>query len=285
MDRLSGRDIALTGIPRSGTTLACKLLNRADHTVALFEPMDINTVPTAPLSAAVESIEDFLAATRRQVHETGTAPSKQQNGQVPDNFFAPLDPEGRRAPQATLGTIGVAGRDAHFTLVVKHNAMFTAALEVLTARVDTFAIVRNPLAVLCSWNSVALPVSGGRIPAGERLDPILARRLDLEDDVLERQLIVLDWFFRQFNTHLPRTRVLPYEDIVGTQGALLFDRLGVRGPEDGVLRERNANTDYRHVDVDRCAAALNSRDGAWTAWYPRDAIDAVHARMALAAAS
>ena len=36
---MSGRDLVLTGIPRGGTTLACRLLVFCDDSVALFEPL------------------------------------------------------------------------------------------------------------------------------------------------------------------------------------------------------------------------------------------------------
>ena len=42
---MSGRQLALTGVPRSGTTLCCRLLGMARGTVALFEPMDVAWLP------------------------------------------------------------------------------------------------------------------------------------------------------------------------------------------------------------------------------------------------
>ena len=146
-------------------------------------------------------------------------------------------------------------------------------------RLETLAIVRHPLAVLASWNSVALPVRDGRIPAGERLDPVLARQLDATADRTTRQLLVLDWFFSRFADALPRERVLRYEDIVASQGALLRDRAGVRGANDAVLEERNASALYRRDDIASLVRALADRDGAWRAWYPADDIDALAARM------
>lgn len=280
---MTGRDIALTGVPRSGTTLACQLLNQCADTIALFEPMDPAGVPATSLGACVDHVQAFMAATRLQVLASGTAPSKQQHGAVPDNLFARADAHGVRAAQAAPGTIAATARDAGFTLVVKHNAMFAAALPALAPRIDTFAIVRNPLAVLGSWNSVDLPVRNGRIPAGERLDPALGARLDAEPDRLERQLIVLDWFFSRFATQLPRAHVLPYESIVASHGRLLFDCLHVDGPHGRALEERNASAAYGRDDIDRCARALHARAGAWDAWYPREAIAALHARMSGAA--
>jgi hypothetical protein len=36
---MSENDVVLTGLPRSGTTLTCHLLNKLPDTVALHEPM------------------------------------------------------------------------------------------------------------------------------------------------------------------------------------------------------------------------------------------------------
>ena len=53
---MSGRQLALTGVPRSGTTLCCRLLGMARGTVALVEPMDVAGLPRGrePALAAIE---------------------------------------------------------------------------------------------------------------------------------------------------------------------------------------------------------------------------------------
>ena len=166
-----------------------------------------------------------------------------------------------------------------FTLVVKHNAAFTALLPELAQRRDTYAVVRNPLAVLGSWQSLRLPVSEGRLPAGERLDPALGARLGAAPDRLARQLAILDWCFQRFASALPRERVLRYEDIVASQGATLFDAVGLRGASDRRLDDRNASGDYRGLDVDAAEARLLAGAAGWRTWYDEDAIVGLAARM------
>ena len=95
---------------------------------------------------------------------------------------------------------------ARFTLLIKHNALFAALLPRLTETFSCLALVRNPLSVLASWQTVDLPVHRGRIPAGEELDGDLHWALEREPEVLRRQLIVLDWFFGQFHAHLEPRR-------------------------------------------------------------------------------
>ncbi|PKM01259.1 MAG: hypothetical protein CVV17_07785 [Gammaproteobacteria bacterium HGW-Gammaproteobacteria-7] len=161
-----------------------------------------------------------------------------------------------------------------FTLVIKHNAAFTALLPWLTSYwpVPVLALVRQPLAVLASWQTVPVPVADGRVPAGERLDPALADALTTEPDRLHRQLIILDWCFRRY-VALPASAVLRYEDIIATDGQALYRAAGVVGPHHA-LNPRNANPLYRELDLESLAEALRAHDGAWRRWYDNRSIDA-----------
>lgn len=265
---VSGRDIALTGVPRGGTTLACHLLGTCPGTVALFEPMDVMGLPSAPMSRAVDEVAAFFARSRAGLTETGRAPSKHRSGQIPDNPFGARDARGRRVSLVETGWIEVEPRPtADLTLVVKHNAAFAALLPELAARIDTFAIVRNPVAVLASWHSVDLPVSGGRAPAGERLDAGLRRRLDAAPGIVGRQLILLDWFFGSFERHLPSASIIRYEDIVATDGQALAAAVGLPPGEARRLESRNANPLYDASGLAHALDALLGADGPWSRRY------------------
>lgn len=279
---MNPRDIVLTGIPRSGTTLCCNLLGQAADTVALFEPMPVHELPLQP-AAALATIGDFFIHSRASLLATGTAQSQQVDGQVPDNpFGSALDASGIRVRTAHLGAIRVDKPLAKdFTLVIKHNAAFTALLPVLVPTYACYAVIRNPLAVLASWSSVDLPVAQGRLPAGERLDPALSARLESAGDVLERQLLLLDWLFGQFHRCLPVERIVRYEQVVATAGESLATATGVSVPPLP-LRSRNANHLYDAQVSVRHAQRLRSHDGSWRRFYDDEdvmaALDALQAQ-------
>lgn len=264
----SPRDLALTGIPRGGTTLACRLLGQCHDAIALFEPMPVQDL-SRTADVALTEVRAFYAAARRQLREQGHAPSKQHAGVVPDNPFAEPARAGERELLATPGYV----RPLHTlsprcSLVIKHNAAFTALLPQLAQVLPTLAIVRNPLAVLASWRSVPLPVRDGRVPAGERLDHALATALDAQPDRLQRQLLVLEWFFQRFAEHLPAAQVLRYEDIIAGQGAPLFDAARLRPTAPIVpLSNRNSRLRVDAAAAQELLAALLASDGAWRRWY------------------
>jgi hypothetical protein len=266
-------DIALTGIPRGGTTLACRLLGECRDTVALAEPIEVESLPD-DRAGAVSSILRFYAGTRHELQASGRAPGKLVEGRIGDNFFAETGDAQRRAPLVHRG------EQRHdppprpgFTLAIKHNAGFTALLPELAGSLRTIALVRNPLPVLASWQTVDLPVGAGRIPAGERFDPGLRAQLDAIADCLERQLLVLDWFYRRYAACAHLLKILRYEDIVASGGTGLFDAAGVIG-EAQALRDRNASDLYRNSAPARLAEALLAAQGVWRRFYSEDELAA-----------
>lgn len=242
--------------------------------------MEVHRLPVEDREAALDMIEDFFDRSRRSLLVDRTAMSQQVGGIVPDNPIASRrNADGRREREATRGEIVVdkpLGVD--FTLVVKHNAAFTALLPDLAQRFETWAVIRNPLAVLASWHSVNLPVSRGRLPAGERLDPGLAERLDELEDHVDRQLVILDWFFGRFHAQLAPDRVLAYEDVVASGGRMLAQACRLRVPQES-LRERNTSRLYDPVLATRLARRLLDADGAWRRFYREHDVQTLAQRM------
>lgn len=276
---MSPRNLALTGVPRSGTTLCCRLLGQAAGTVALFEPMDVAALPSAR-GAALDRIEAFYAEQRVSLASDGSAWSQQVDGRVPDNPFASeRTADGQRRREAERGRIRLGAPVAPgFVLAIKHNAAFTALLPELAERFETCAVVRNPLAVLASWHSVDLPVAQGRLPAGEHFDRDLARRLDAEPDPVSRQLLLLDWLFVRYHDCLPQARVLAYEDVVASGGGVLAQAFGVDlAPQ--ALHGRNANRLYSVDTCERLALRLQRDAGAWRTRYGDADVEALLRRM------
>ena len=285
----------LTGLPRSGTTISCELLNKLPDTVALDEPMPRRQLmgfpppsllervahrlgshrsPAVSRGAAARNIGEFLASTRRSLLEEGVATSKHVDGQVFGGKVADsTTSDGLRQRLAAKGSIQIAKKlEPDFTLVVKHNASFTALLDELVDH-RVYAIVRNPLATLLSWQSVPFPIRDGHVPYGENLDPTLAAGLAALDDPVERQLHVLGWFFGRFDTLLPKEAVVRYEDVVSSGG----QALAVVTPAAANLGEplENRNRAAATPETRELAARLLDRDGAHWNFYSRESVEAL----------
>ncbi len=220
------RELALTGIPRSGTTLACTIINRHPHALALAEPLDPNAWPI-DFDAQLSVVRSEFIFLREHCLRTGRAPSRQRNGVIVDNFFYSVGTE-RRSYAADVAEV-VIGKPLHrdFLLVIKQNAAFLALLQRLSEQMHVIAVVRHPLAVLASWLNVDLPVAHGRLPMAERMDSNLRATLDAENDVRNRQLHVLDWCYRRIGSLRGQVTVVSYESILASHGRALLAACGL----------------------------------------------------------
>ena len=262
-------DIVLTGIPRSGTTLACHLLNKCSNTVALHEPMPVWEFKGLPAEDRLLKVEEFFSSQRRSLVETGTGLSKINAGSVPTNSFAPSNAAGiPRKSICNLSTMNV-GKPLRedFTLVIKHPGYFTADLQCLRGRFPCFANIRNPLSVLLSWNTTSIKVHAGRLPMAEAFAPDLRAALDREPDVLFRQIAILDWCFSQYARLLPPENIIRYEDTIATGGKTLSLLAKEAGDLDERLSSENRNTLYDWKTAHPLAEALIKRRGAYLDFY------------------
>lgn len=274
-------DVLLTGLPRSGTTLSCELLNLVPGTVALDEPMSWDDLAAgvdpgllAPAQACA-NVALFMARTRQSVLTQGAAVTKHVGGKVTGKKIS--DQSGESGTRVGLAERGVVTIDkelgSDFTLVVKHVAGFTALLDQLSQRFPVFALVRNPLAVLNSWQTVPLPIREGHVVIGEALDTSLADRLATVEDRLERQFLLLDWFFGRFRDLLPESAIIRYEDLVAEGGRTLAGISPGATDLAVALRSRNHNPSvYDQAATAALGARLLDRDGAWWAFYPPDSV-------------
>ncbi|MGS2719912.1 sulfotransferase domain-containing protein [Paraglaciecola aestuariivivens] len=245
---MSNNSLLITGIPRSGTTLCCKLLNQHQHVVALHEPIDpANLAENCLASLAVEQIAQQIAELDHAIENGLPFTHGDKGGLTIENPVGLQTSQGVRQVVAARGKIQLPARQAgSYQLVVKQNALFTALLTELSAQFKMLCIVRNPVDVLLSWLTVDLPVNSGHIPAGERFDPKLKAAL-AEPDCLTRQLIIYQWFMQRFlASGLP---IIKYEDVIASGGAVLDKALDLQPMARETLskQERHFDTKVLHT--------------------------------------
>ena len=281
-------DVVLTGLPRSGSTLTCNLLNRCPDTVALHEPIPMGELAREfRVAALVGQVGMFIEDTRRSLLTERRAWSKTVGGQVPDNTFGEArgGQDHLRRSLASHGEVSFEGKDlsADFVLAIKHNAGFTAMLELLRERFPCYGIVRHPLAVLSSWNSVNLAVQQGHVPVGEAIDAKLRGALEGIKDRFERQFYILEWFFERFLRLLPRESILRYEDVIASQGRSLAMVTPAAAGLSEPLASKNVNRAYDAATMQTLGAKLLGREGAFWLFYSRESVEAMLASVPAAA--
>mgnify|MGYP000312523034 CR=1 FL=1 len=281
---MSERDVLLTGILRSGTTLACWVLNQLPDVVALVEP-GLGTrffiaFVRGDSQGVCASIRRFFEGTRKEILLRGRAPSLHIRGEVPANVMEERPREKLRRHIASHGKIRIAKPlSPGFWLIVKHPGTFTAPLEELARHFPTYAIIRNPLAVLASWNSVSLPVNRGHAPMAELFDSSLRRTLARIGDRWERQLYLLGWFFEKYRRVLPERAILRYEDIVATGGRALSAIVPEAAALNLPLSPRNASSLYDASLMRALGERLLRTDGPYWHFYARESVEQLVAEV------
>jgi hypothetical protein len=258
-------DVVLTGLPRSGTTLTCSLLNKLPDTVALHEPMQgIDYGDVSDPRQMSQTVKQFFDEQRTLIRERGMARSRNINGVVPDNPFGNdlLDTGARHKPLSD-----------HYMIVIKHTNRFAQILESLSEVFPVYALVRNPLSTLASWGTVDAGIRRGRPGPVGRIAPAVRERMNRFDDELDRQICLLDWFFDQFNRYLPTQSIIKYESLVASGGR----ELRVIRPEaeqlDEPLQSRNMNKLYDPGAMVQIGERLLRTEGAYWELYTRQSVE------------
>jgi hypothetical protein len=277
---VSRANIVLTGLPRSGTTLSCRLLNTLPNTVALHEPIAPGRFADAEDDQAVlEGMERFFRRMRRMIRREKVAVSKNVGGKITDNAYVHVRSEsGLRSQSGGKGTEkGKVTIDKelqeNFLLVIKQPALFSSLLPVLAQRFPCYAVVRNPLPVLASWNSVDHNVRDGHSRGAELYDEGLRRRLTSTEDRVGRQLLLLSWWYERFYTTLDQDHIIRYEDIVSSRGRALSALNPAAKTLNEPLSSQNLNALCDHAEMRELGSRLLDSEGAYWCFYTRESVD------------
>lgn len=280
-------NVVLTGPPRSGTTLTCYLLNKLPNTLALHEPIRPFSFadPKADAQDILSAMKGFFDEQRHSVTERGIAQSKHVRGRIPTDPYAAAGDRGgriryqliREGPEHGEIVVDKETFTPDFWLIIKDPATLSALLPLLSGWFPCHAVVRNPLAILGSWNSVNHAARAGRSPVAERYDKRLKQKLDALDGRVERQLLLLDWWFRRVRDHLPSENVLRYEKLCSSGGKALAIVNPAARHLDETINPRNSNPAYDRGEMLALGGRLLSSEGAYWHFYSRQDVEDVMA--------
>jgi hypothetical protein len=272
----SGPELLITGLPRSGNTLAMSLLTSLPNTVALDEAMRQAEVNLCQNPQEISILtRRFLNEQRGLAKHEGLVWTFQKEGKTVDNGFQGATTAAGRTRSVQQGWARVDVPVDETTLfLLKQPVIFAASLPSLIHDFNIFAAVRNPIAALGSWNTVDFGLKSGRAQSAEKLDPKLKERLDKGQTRFEQQALLIHWFFEQFSKYLPREKVIRYEDTIATRGKNLASVVPAAASLDRQLSSRNKSNDYDKTVLLEAGETLLRTDGAaWDYYTRQDARD------------
>lgn len=274
------RNIVLTGPGRSGTTLTCFLLNKLPDAVALSEPIApgkyANRMPD--YEAVADGIEEYYRGMRKMALTQGLVVSKHVGGMVPDNSKGMKD--GVRQRIVDKGKIPVNKElRPDFYLAIKQPGMFTALLPTLSKRLPSFAIIRNPLAIMLSTSTLQQNKTRKSRSAKVTYDPQLGKRLDENKkegaDKIGQRLLRFHHAFERYQQSLPESHIIRYEDICSSRGKALEVIVPSASQLDEPLENKNLNPLYPRDKVFRFGERLLESEGAYWNFYAREDVEVI----------
>jgi len=270
------RSIAVTGMPRGGTTLLGSLINGLENSYCISEPMAVEE--QLHLSATPEDFlgrtRDFFQEQRRLILTTGKAVNRiGKDGRPVTNYFKrvgnnSIEHEYIEAEET------VAVRDEKFILAVKHNAHFLSILPLLCSAADisVIGIIRHPIPTILSWRSLDLPISNGRLPSGEKFWPELLEIASSDRDLLLKQVMIYELVTTRLLAFREHIHLICYESLVDDPGqlsALLNQQF--RG--SSTFQSRNRSKEYNWEEVREVSAVLKSHAPNALSLYSLDDLD------------
>ena len=211
------RDVIITGLPRSGTTLATALVDGLDNTLALSEPEGLvhQCHKKGSNAKAAMQVADYFSEMRGKIaNGEPILDRRSAEGRLATNYLS----SGEQSTHSrSVRPYLPDDLTTDFVLACKHNALFTALLPELVElkRFKIFAIVRSPLRLLDSWQAVPFPIREGRLPAGEPFWTELAKVRTKSAEVAIDQAKIIELFFSRFISLRNSISIIRYEDMVG----------------------------------------------------------------------
>jgi len=268
------KKILVTGLPRSGTTLTCRLLSQVDNVIALQEPMKVSLFGKLDSPKKIFTmIDDFFEESRRSALEQGQILTKNIKGEITDNYYQdPHEGDPIRKNRSQRSFVKLKRKPTpDMTIIIKHNAAFTALLPDLDNKFPVFAIIRNPLWTMASWNSNKLPIYDGHIPMGEQLDGKLAADLAGIPDRIDRQIHILSWMFDRYSM-INEHRSIRYEDLVDSRGKILQAIVPQAYGLDEDLTSENRTKRYPNAPLAELKERLTKVGGTFLDFYPEESL-------------
>ena len=229
-------NVLLTGMPRSGTTMATAIVNQQPNAIGLAEPIQL--VRHGDRSRAVEEIRRFVVETRASLLAKDPVATKHVGGSIPYNWVEPPTNSDslRRVLEERSEITFSKALTKDFTLVVKHPAEFTALLDLLRIEFKVFAVVRNPVEVLAAWQTVDMPVNRGTMPMLEAFaPPAFIELLNSATTNLHRQVLLIEFQLKTYSL-LPSAQLIRYEDILVDANVALRPILPISVPPVNIVR-------------------------------------------------
>lgn len=139
---INHRNAIITGIPRSGTSYMCKLLDSIENTVVMNEPDEVSWIISD--SSKLWRLGAFYNILRNKINKGKAIKNKTHNGKIIEDTSKIAD--------SSYSVANVSNID--FALITKNTLAYLAVLPQIIKKypqMPIIACIRNPIDTISSW--------------------------------------------------------------------------------------------------------------------------------------
>jgi hypothetical protein len=243
------RDLLITGIPRSGTSLITSILASNTSSIVFSEPSWLGSV-RAQSSTCDEFTKNLILKIkhiRTEIRNGNPIQLKISNDGkgIPSNYYN-RDKSGNINTDKAEKLVQFPNRYADHKMIIKSNAQFSSCLEPLiqSKKYKIICVIRNPISAIMSWRSLNIPVSNGNMKIAEKYSSDYLSFIQKEDKLLLKQVKIADWFFKQYTSFINHITLVKYEDLIESPTKVLSKIFETDGFEIPKLKTQNKSNYY-----------------------------------------
>ncbi|MEW4267081.1 hypothetical protein ACLHWY_25470 [Priestia aryabhattai] len=247
MEKITKKNLIVTGIPRSGTTLTTALVDSLSNSVCLSEPAWQGRFfkNTDDIKEVVQQIEDDFVNIRKKIVKQKPVEDRRDEGGLPLTNYIKYSNNGETKKNKDTKSFILDVKNKNFLLGMKHNAHYTSILPQLAENnfFSVLAIVRHPIPTILSWHKVNFPISKGRLPGAEYFWPKIKKISSNNDPLLVKQVKIYDLFCKRYLSLDDKIHLLKYETIL--ESPIILEKLTNKTYEREInLTNLNKNSHY-----------------------------------------
>jgi hypothetical protein len=248
---LTGADVILTGLPRAGLTVVSALIDSLPDTVCLNAPWwQVDGAREMGNATAYSQWlkEDFAWKRQLLLKQEAVTDARAADG-------APLldgtyDKRMVEHASGYPGTIPFTrpGLGENFTLAIKHHTPYTIALPELVAlnHFKIIAVIRHPLDVISSWQTLNHSIAEGMLPIAEGYWPQVTRISESDGTALDRMAQIYEAFCQRYWELRDKIQIIKFEDVLANPAIVSRLLGGTQMPANAPLIERRVRVRKRN---------------------------------------
>lgn len=268
-------DVLVTGLPRSGLTLAAALIDSLPNSVCLNSPQ-IHGAQARKLKEAIPFTKwlagDFVWQRSRLSTQDPINDYRAEDGSHILDGLKDSNQLRNEDGSPKLSSLVRSSLEGDFLLAMKHDALYTCLLPTIVQleHFNIIAIVRHPYDVITSWQSFPdeligqgkIPFARGYWPEAALIDP------DKEIDLLDRMVQIYDLFLQRYHQHRAQIKVIKYEDMIDDP-SIISKAVG-RDITPPAASKIVRNTQIRKADLHDKMRERFKKFGVFTRYYYPD---------------